>query len=47
VVAFPNGPQASHHITSLLAADALAFIPPGEGTLTAGSPVSLESMPGV
>ncbi len=38
---FPNGPQASHYITSLLGADALALIPAGEGVLPAGSLVAL------
>ncbi len=42
----PNGPQGSHMVTSLLGADALAFIPPGEGELPAGSVVALEELPG-
>ena len=29
----PNGPQGSHILTSLVGADALAMIPPGEGML--------------
>jgi molybdopterin molybdotransferase len=41
----PNGPQGSHLITSLLGADALAFIPPGEGELPAGAEVALEELP--
>src|SRR5579884_392127 len=41
-LAFPNGPQASHHITSLLGADALALIPRGEGTLQPGQLVAIE-----
>jgi molybdopterin molybdotransferase len=41
VVAIPNGPQASHVIVSLLGADALALIPPGEGQLEPGSAVAL------
>ena len=41
-VAIPNGPQGSHIVTSLLGADALALIPPGEGELAAGTRVALE-----
>ena len=41
----PNGPQGSHIVTSLLGADALAFIPPGEGELEAGAAVALERLP--
>jgi molybdopterin biosynthesis enzyme len=44
-VAIPNGDQASHAITSLLGADALALIPPGEGSLEAGTAVSLAPLP--
>jgi molybdopterin molybdotransferase len=44
LVATPNGPQASHQVTSLVGADALALIPRGEGTLEAGSPVLLEPL---
>jgi molybdopterin molybdotransferase len=40
----PNGPQGSHLVTSLVGADALAFIPPGEGELSAGSLVKLEEL---
>jgi molybdopterin molybdotransferase len=40
-VAVPNGPQGSHVITSLVGADALALIPAGEGSLPAGTPVTL------
>jgi molybdopterin molybdotransferase len=40
----PNGPQGSHLVTSLVGADALAFIPPGEGELSAGSVVRLEEL---
>lgn len=40
-VAIPNGPQGSHVITSLVGADALALIPPGEGTAPAGARVRL------
>jgi molybdopterin molybdotransferase len=42
--AFPNGAQGSHILTSLLAADALAMIPMGDGVLPAGSLVSLEPL---
>jgi molybdopterin molybdotransferase len=41
VVAIPNGPQGSHVIVSLVGADALALIPPGEGTVEAGQTVKL------
>ncbi len=43
-VAIPNGPQGSHIVTSLLGADGLAMIPPGEGELAAGSPVEIERL---
>jgi molybdopterin molybdotransferase len=46
LVAIPNGPQASHIITSLIGSDALALIPPGEGRLPAGTRVALEPLPG-
>jgi molybdopterin molybdotransferase len=39
--ATPNGPQGSHILTSLLGADALALIEPGEGNATAGTRVAL------
>jgi molybdopterin molybdotransferase len=42
LVALPNGPQGSHIVSSLLGADALAMIPPGDGELEAGTPVALE-----
>jgi molybdopterin molybdotransferase len=45
VLVTPNGPQGSHLISSLLGADALAFIPPGEGELPAGAQVALEELP--
>jgi len=45
LVAMPNGPQGSHIVTSLLGADALAFIPTGEGELEAGAAVALERLP--
>jgi molybdopterin molybdotransferase len=41
----PNGPQGSHLVTSLVGADALAFIPSGEGELSEGSVVRLEELP--
>jgi molybdopterin molybdotransferase len=40
--ATPNGPQGSHITSSLHDADALAFIPAGDGELTAGEPVEIE-----
>jgi molybdopterin molybdotransferase len=39
--ATPNGPQGSHILTSLLGADALALIEAGEGSVPAGTPVTL------
>ncbi len=45
-VAIPTGPQGSHLVTSLLGADALAFIPAGDGELAAGTSVALEPLPG-
>lgn len=47
LLAKPNGSQASHNLTSLVGAGALAMIPPGDGALEAGTPVSLEPLPGV
>ena len=44
LTAIPNGPQGSHIVTSLLGADALAFIPAGEGRLEAGETVALEPL---
>jgi molybdopterin molybdotransferase len=40
--ATPTGPQGSHVTTSLLAADGLAFVAPGEGVATAGELVAVE-----
>ena len=40
-IAIPNGPQASHVVTSLVGADALALIAPGDGSLEAGATVPL------
>ncbi len=45
LVALPNGPQGSHIVTSLLGADALAFIPAGVGDLEVGAAVALEPLP--
>ncbi len=42
----PNGSQGSHVVSSLVGADALAFIPPGDGELSAGSTVELEALTG-
>jgi molybdopterin molybdotransferase len=44
-VAFPNGPQGSHVVTSLAGADALALIPLGEGQLESGTRVKLIPLP--
>jgi molybdopterin molybdotransferase len=44
-VALVNGGQGSHMMSSLLGADALALIPPGEGELAAGTTVRLASLP--
>jgi molybdopterin molybdotransferase len=44
-LAVPNGPQGSHILSSLLGADALALIPPGEGELDAGARVALLPSP--
>lgn len=43
-VAIPNGPQGSHIVSSLLGADALALVPPGEGELPAGELVEIISL---
>ncbi len=43
-VALPTGPQASHIVTSLLGADALALIPAGEGEAPAGTRVRLQPL---
>jgi molybdopterin molybdotransferase len=45
VVAIPNGPQASHILSSLVGAHALALIPPGEGQLGSGDRVKLLPLP--
>lgn len=45
LLATPTGPQASHMLTSLARADALALIPRGAGMLPAGTIVSLELLP--
>ena len=38
----PTGPQGSHQLTSMLGADALAIVAPGEGELAPGDPVEAE-----
>ncbi len=43
-LAFPNGPQGSHILSSLTGAHALAMIPPGAGEQEAGSTVALEEL---
>jgi len=42
VRAIPTGPQGSHVMTSMLAAEALALVAPGEGALAAGERVEIE-----
>lgn len=44
LLAFPNGAQESHILGSLLGADALAMVPPGEAGLPAGSTVELRAL---
>ena len=44
LIAHPTGAQGSHILTSLLAADALAMIPAGDGELAAGSVVELAAL---
>ena len=44
IVARTTGAQESHRSTSLLGADALAFVPPGEGELAAGTEVLVEPL---
>jgi molybdopterin molybdotransferase len=44
VLAFPNGAQGSHILTSLLGADALAMIPAGDGHLPVGTKVALHAL---
>jgi len=41
LIASPNGAQGSHVVTSLVGADALALIAPGEGTVEPGTLVPL------
>jgi molybdopterin molybdotransferase len=40
--ATPTGPQGSHQLTSMLGADGLALIAPGDGELAAGERVEVE-----
>ncbi|HEY8583333.1 MAG TPA: gephyrin-like molybdotransferase Glp [Capillimicrobium sp.] len=42
LTATPTGPQGSHILSSMLAADGLALVERGEGELAAGSPVAVE-----
>jgi molybdopterin molybdotransferase len=44
--AIPTGPQGSNMVSSLLGAEALAFIPAGDGELAQGTSVALEPLPG-
>jgi molybdopterin molybdotransferase len=41
IAATPNGPQGSHILTSLLGADALGLIAPGEGSVASGTRIEL------
>jgi molybdopterin molybdotransferase len=41
----PTGAQGSHILTSMIGADALAIVPPGEAPLPAGSRVEIELLP--
>jgi molybdopterin molybdotransferase len=43
-VATPTGPQGSHVLTSMLGADALAFVDRGEGEVPAGGEVPVEPL---
>jgi molybdopterin molybdotransferase len=45
LLAFPNRGQASHIVTSLIGADALALIPQGDGRLDEGTRVTLRTLP--
>lgn len=42
LVATPTGPQGSHVLTSMLGADALAFLPPSDEDVPAGEVVEIE-----
>jgi molybdopterin molybdotransferase len=44
LVAIPNGPQGSHVLSSMVGADALAMVPPGEGEAPAGFAVRLVAL---
>jgi molybdopterin molybdotransferase len=44
LVARPTGAQGSHILSALLAADALATVPAGEGSLETGAVVALEAL---
>jgi len=44
--AVPTGPQGSHVMTSMLAADALAMVPTGQGELACGERVRVELLEG-
>ena len=41
IAATPNGPQGSHILTSLLGADALGLVAPGEGSVASGTRIQL------
>ena len=42
LLASATGPQPSHVLSSMLEADALAFVPRGRGELPAGTPLTVE-----
>jgi molybdopterin molybdotransferase len=44
LLAAPNGPQGSHVLSSMVGADALALVPPGEGEAPAGFAVRLVAL---
>lgn len=44
--AVSTGPQGSHVLTSMLGADALAFVPRGEGEIAAGQRIHIELLDG-
>jgi molybdopterin molybdotransferase len=44
LVAVPNGPQGSHVLSSMVGADALAIVPPGDGEAPAGFTVRLVAL---
>jgi molybdopterin molybdotransferase len=45
-LATPTGDQGSHVLTSMLGADALAYVPADRGDVAAGEAVEIEPLPG-